>query len=236
MISKSVFFIVALLSLSSSTPFELRLTIGESSTLTDVLCKQKNDALILTVLANVTYMISHSGFCDPLNTNGNITLRSNSAHQSATIVCSKGFGLMLSRSMQVSIHNIVFKECGAHLSDAVIADVNDSMAYFYHHSTTMLFKFCSHIELSRVTISDYNGFGIVAANTLVSASLNRLIISNNSQKSTPGSGVLIYFTNNSYVVNHTAHVTFTSCTFKNNTNLHSGQQCQQSIFLEDKRR
>jgi len=85
------------------------------------------------------------------------------------ITCSpgeRGFGFVSVTRLQIS--NILFQHCGGFLSQSAIGYINSSSTFHYYYEPTikavMLFNHCPDLQLSNVTISNYQGFSIIGIN------------------------------------------------------------------------
>ena len=142
---------------------------------------QNNSCQVLNSSEN--YILQSQHFCIN-NFSSNVTIRS-SSFQSATIKCqpnassnsTTGFGFIHARNL--IIENIVFENSGATLRSDALRSVNSSDLYYPpHYAAVLLFNHCWNITLTNVTIKNYYGFAIVAANVFGTSEFWSLRVTN----------------------------------------------------------
>ena len=137
----------------------------------------------------------------------NVTINSSSSEPAiiqcqpnATFNSTTGFGFIHARNL--IIENIVFENCGATLSSDALQLVNSSGLYYpSQYSAVLLFNHCWNITLTNVTVKNYYGFAIVAANIFGSSVFENLDVTNSflhsclqeSLQHPVGSGIVIHY-------------------------------------------
>ena len=210
-------------------------------------CKmQNNSCLVLNSSKN--YILQSQPWC--INKfSSNVTIRS-SSFQPATIKCqpnpssnsTTGFGFIHARNL--IIENIVFENCGATLSSDALQSVNSSDLYYPpHYAAVLLFNHCWNITLTNVTVKNYYGFAIVAANVLGTSVFQSLNVTNSAmippltlkEKDIPsvGSGMLIHYLDSENQSKEGYHeVIVSGSTFSNNINYMYMKTCQSYTYKD----
>ena len=199
--------------------------VNSSSDLEQYLCNTtwSSQYLVFSLNSSVNFTLSRGIFCQvKSNQTTKIDIYSDSPTEWATITCvhndtsdvppQSRRGLVFFNS-QVTLKQLVFKNCGTYLTtiqDATITDYFNSSTLYYtsFHAATLVFVHCQ-VNITQVNIYYSYGFAMIGIN-LYNSTIDTVSMSNSSYSfevyqhinQSIGSGFLLHFmdTNNSITI------------------------------------
>ena len=170
--------------------------------------KELKDHTILYLLDSQEHTLSIQSHICLISDKENLTLSSNST-QLAFVSCGNdnstrpNSGLGFFNIHTLNLQNIRFSSCGGKLPSQYFSKSPTDYLYFHvNQSTTLLFKGCSNIYLTNVTITDYLEFAAifinptgqsVLQNITIDYSYHRIECEYNYSIACSGSGIIIYY-------------------------------------------
>ena len=240
--TRKILLLVTVLSLAKQS---CSVFIETGDDLVSHLCdKQLQEDAVILLNASIEYNITGTNSC-VVNNNQSIVLKGNDAVDGNTVVITcinKNISFAFVNT-SITISGVTFVRCGAMLSyfeNSFINSINSSSLYFSESHSSVFIFINSNVSFTNVEICDYYGFALIGINLKNDSEFNNVRIKSNigiesesENKPSPGSGVLLLFTNDNTSLVSRPEISITNtiftANFEFNTNIEN-KQCAINHF------